>query len=224
MTKHLTRRSFVTISAVSAATGSIVFESLRNRCEAKVPESTFNNEMKKKKKRLNPETVEQFVRVAHFDFDKVKEMLEREPWLVNAVWDWGGGDFESALGAASHRGERYIALHLIDNGARPTLFTFAMLGELELVKAVLEVMPDTLHTPGPHGIPLIAHAYFGGEKSEAVVAYLESKGAKLPEKRPSREMLRKRDQGLLEKYGREREPEKLLKQHGRKLSTIEADD
>ena len=193
MTQHLSRRSFVTGSVVSAATGSIILNPSAVRCKAKPPKSTFNREMKKAKKRLDTQSVEQFVRVAHFDFDKVKQMLKAEPGLVNAVWDWGGGDFESALGAASHRGERDIALYLLDNGARPNLFTFAMLGQIDLLKSILNVMPEMIHTPGPHGIPLIAHAYFGGDEAQNVVTYLESKGAQLPSKLPSREALRKRD-------------------------------
>ncbi|HQX00881.1 MAG TPA: hypothetical protein PLQ94_02150, partial [Anaerolineales bacterium] len=48
--------------------------------------------------------VEEFVGKAHGNFDRIKEMLTQEPALVNATWDWGGGDFETALGAASHMG------------------------------------------------------------------------------------------------------------------------
>ena len=34
------------------------------------------------------------------DFSKVKQMLDEHPLLLNAAWDWGGGDFETAIGAA----------------------------------------------------------------------------------------------------------------------------
>ncbi len=27
-----------------------------------------------------------------------------QPALLNAAWDWGGGDFETALAGAAHRG------------------------------------------------------------------------------------------------------------------------
>jgi hypothetical protein len=53
---------------------------------------------------LNSELVNKFVRVAHSDLAKVKELLEQEPKLINAAWDWGGGDWETALGAAAHMG------------------------------------------------------------------------------------------------------------------------
>ena len=39
---------------------------------------------------------------AHGDLQRSKELLELQPGLLNAAWDWGGGDFETALGGASH--------------------------------------------------------------------------------------------------------------------------
>jgi len=94
--------------------------------------------------------------------------------LVNATWDWGGGDFETALGAASHMGEKDIANFLLENGARLDIFAAAMLGRLEIVQAALQAYPAALKTPGPHGIPLIVHAQQGGENAKAVLAYLQS--------------------------------------------------
>jgi hypothetical protein len=51
---------------------------------------------------LSPKTVAEFVGKAHGDLDRVQELLQEEPALVNAAWDWGGGDWETALGAAAH--------------------------------------------------------------------------------------------------------------------------
>ena len=118
--------------------------------------------------------VQEFVGVAHTDFDRVKELLAQEPALVNAVWDWGGGDFESALGAAAHMGHRPIALHLLANGARFDLYAAAMLGQLDLVRAILEAQPQLRTVPGAHGIPLLVHAQMGGEEAKAVLDYLQS--------------------------------------------------
>jgi hypothetical protein len=123
---------------------------------------------------LDAELVHTFVAVAHGDLVQVKELLEREPRLVNATWDWGGGDFETALGAAAHTGQKDIAHHLLAHGARLDIFAATMLGQLEIVEAALHAFPDALRTPGPHGIPLIAHARVGGEEAAAVLAYLES--------------------------------------------------
>ncbi len=123
---------------------------------------------------LAGEQVKAFVMAAHGDLEKVKAMLAEQPRLVNAVWDWGGGDFESALGGAAHTGHADIARYLLEKGARLDLFTAAMLGRTEVVRAVLAAFPEALHTPGPHGIPLLAHAKVGGEAAQATRAYLES--------------------------------------------------
>jgi len=123
---------------------------------------------------IAPELVNQFVLNAHKDLDRVKELLAQEPKLVNACWDWGGGDFESALGAAAHTGRREIAEFLLDNGARMDIFAAAMLGHLDVVKAAITADPRAAHAPGPHGIPLVTHAKMGGEKAAAVLEYLHS--------------------------------------------------
>ena len=48
--------------------------------------------------------VKDFVIAGHGNLEKVKEMLTAEPALINGTWDWGKGDFETALGGASHMG------------------------------------------------------------------------------------------------------------------------
>jgi len=125
---------------------------------------------------LAPELVSEFVRKAHSDLTRVKELLAAEPKLVNACWDWGGGDFETALGAAAHTGRREIAEHLLEHGARMDVFAAAMLGHLDVVRAAVEAHPQVRHAPGAHGIPLIAHAKMGGERAAAVLAYLQGLG------------------------------------------------
>ncbi|MBO7748577.1 ankyrin repeat domain-containing protein [Paenibacillus sp. MWE-103] len=122
---------------------------------------------------IAPELVQSFVGSAHGDLDRVKELLEQEPGLLNAAWDWGGGDWETALGAAAHMGRRDIALYLLGKGARLDLFAAAMLGKLEIVKALLADDPARKDALGPHGIPLIAHAQAGGEEAGSVVAFLQ---------------------------------------------------
>lgn len=58
---------------------------------------------------LDASLVEEFVRKAHGDQSRVQELLAQEPAPVNACWDWGGGDFETAIGAAAHTGRKEIA-------------------------------------------------------------------------------------------------------------------
>jgi hypothetical protein len=123
---------------------------------------------------LDPQKVEAFVANAHGDLDAVRTLLAEEPALVNAAWDWGGGDWEAALGAAAHMGRRDIALFLLDHGARLDLFAAAMLGEVEIVRATLDAFPAARNARGPHGIPLVEHARAGGEGARAVLELLES--------------------------------------------------
>jgi uncharacterized protein YndB with AHSA1/START domain len=87
---------------------------------------------------LAPEDVREFVRTAHGGFEEVRAMLDREAALVNAAWDWGGGDWETGLGAAAHMGRRDIAELLLERGARIDLFAAAMLGHVEIVRAILD--------------------------------------------------------------------------------------
>ena len=124
--------------------------------------------------RLDPDKVQAFVANAHGDLAVVRALLDEEPALVNATWDWGGGDWESGLGAAAHMGRRDIALFLLERGARLDLFAAAMLGETEIVRATLAVYPAARDALGPHGIPLVEHARAGGEEAREVLELLES--------------------------------------------------
>jgi hypothetical protein len=125
----------------------------------------------------DPATVQEVVGAAHADLARVKTLVERQPALANAAFDWGFGDWEDALGAAAHMGRRDIAEFLLSRGARPSLFAAAMLGQLDVVKAIVASNPGVQRTRGPHGIPLLAHARAGGgAAAAAVVAYLETLG------------------------------------------------
>lgn len=126
---------------------------------------------------LNKEMVATFVGAGHSKLDVVKELLDEHPTLLNAAHDWKYGDFETALGAASHVGYKELAQYLIDKGAQANIFTAALFGKMDIVKPMIESFPATLHAKGPHGFTLLHHALKGGEESEAVVEYLKSLGA-----------------------------------------------
>jgi len=132
--------------------------------------------METKPAALESTFVQEFVIAAHGNLERTQELLAQESGLINACWDWGGGDFETALGGAAHMGRKDIANVLLENGARLDLFAAAMLGKLDIVKAALESFPDAINTPGPHEIPLIAHAEAGGEEAQAVSQFLRSLG------------------------------------------------
>jgi hypothetical protein len=123
-----------------------------------------------------PALVQAMVGASHGNMARVKELVAERPALARASWDWGFGDWETALGAASHVGNREIAELLLANGAHPTIFSAAMLGQLDAVKAFVASRPGIQKTRGPHGISLLSHAKAGGSGAAAVVSYLESLG------------------------------------------------
>ena len=123
------------------------------------------------------------VGVAHFNLERLKELVDPRPELAKATWDWGFGDWESAMAAATHVGRRDIIDYLISKGAAPTLFTFALLGHYETVKAMITACPGIQKTLGPHGISLLQHAKTGLQadgvdkrNAQQLIDYLESLG------------------------------------------------
>jgi hypothetical protein len=126
---------------------------------------------------LNPDLVRDFVIAGHGNLQKVKQMFEQEPGLLNACWDWGGGDFETAIEGAGHTGSKDCANFLLAEGARMNIFCAAMLGRLDIVKGFLSAYPDLKSSKGPHGLQLMHHATKGGDDAKEVLAYLQSIGA-----------------------------------------------
>ncbi len=127
-----------------------------------------------KKPLINRALVQDFVMYGHGDLPMVKRLLEKEPALLNAAVDWGGGDWETALGGASHIGSKETALYLLERGARPDIFTLAMLGHTDALKALLALQPKLIDAKGPHGIGLHAHANMGGADAAKTLEFLQS--------------------------------------------------
>lgn len=127
-----------------------------------------------KKPQINRLLVQDFVIYAHSELDMVKKLLDREPMLLNATMDWGGGDWESGLGGASHMGRHDIVEYLLGRGARIDIFCAAMMGRLEAVKSFLTLQPALIDVRGPHGFTLHFHAQVGGPEAQPVLDYLQS--------------------------------------------------
>jgi hypothetical protein len=155
------RRQFIKTMAVSA----LVFPSL-----------SLLGQGQMKPDALKPELVKDFVIKGHSDLEGTKKLLEETPGLLNASWDWGGGDFETAMGGAGHMGRTDIAEYLISKGARMDIFVATMLGKLDIVKGIADAYPDVLNSRGPHMLSLVFHAEKGGERALAVLEFLKSKG------------------------------------------------
>lgn len=165
----ITRKNFI-LTTIAGTTGALMLPKLLTGQTA--PARPLKGDP------LDKTLVKEFVTVAHNDFDKLKTMLGETPDLLNAVHNLGGWDWEDAIGAAGHMGNRDMALFLLDKGARPTICVAAMLGELKLVKEFIKAFPHMKDAVGPHQISLVRHAKAGGEPAEKVLKYLQSVGAK----------------------------------------------
>ncbi|MEO7531852.1 MAG: hypothetical protein ABIS69_10585, partial [Sediminibacterium sp.] len=118
---------------------------------------------------------------SHFNLERLQVLVNARPELARATWDWGFGDWETAIGAASHTGRKDIVGYLLSKGARPDIFTFCMLGHYNVVRSMIESSPGIQKITGPHGISLLQHAKAGlstdnSNKAEAqkMISYLES--------------------------------------------------
>jgi hypothetical protein len=127
-----------------------------------------------KKQQINRLLVQDFVIYAHSELDMVRKLLDREPALLNATMDWGGGDWETGLGGASHMGRHDIVSYLLERGARIDIFCAAMMGQLDAVKSFLALQPHLIDAKGPHGLTLHFHAQVGDKVAEPVLDYLQS--------------------------------------------------
>ena len=125
-----------------------------------------------------PDLVKDFVVAGHKDLSKVQTMVAEHANLVHSKYDWGNGDFESAIEGAGHVGNKAIAEYLINAGSRVTLFVLATLGRTALVKPVLEAYPKLIFANGPHGFTLLHHAKLAGKDGEELYNYLQEKGLK----------------------------------------------
>ncbi|MEE8128865.1 MAG: ankyrin repeat domain-containing protein, partial [Vicinamibacterales bacterium] len=139
----LTRRTFV-----AASSAALVVPMVKVR-EATAMLQTIEGGLPASYPSHDPDLVREVVGKAHVNYDRVRELVTPRPALAKAVWDWGFGDWESALGAASHMGRPDIAQLLIEHGARPNLFTFAMLGQVDVVRATCDANPGIQRQPGP---------------------------------------------------------------------------
>lgn len=125
---------------------------------------------------LSPELVKEFVRVGHNNLPEVQRMLKEQPGLLNASWDVGNGDFETALEGAGHVGDREIAEYLLGQGARANIFVLTMLGHTAIVKGLLALCPHLLRSKGPHGLTLLHHATRGGEPAKELLDHVQGLG------------------------------------------------
>jgi hypothetical protein len=174
MRNSITRRSILQLASVVLPVGAMSLSASVSEAESTSTGTDRSMIMRDTFPAHPAELVREIVTVAHFDLQRVKELLQERPSLAGAGWDWGFGDWETPLGAASHMGNRLIAEYLISQGAPPSLFSAAMLGQFEVVKALVTAAPTAQRIRGPHSISLLAHARMGGEAARPVFDFLQS--------------------------------------------------
>jgi len=95
----------------------------------------------------------------HGNFNRVKELVEADPSLVEAMNAVDAGQMdETPQGAAAHTHSRRILEYLRDKGVRVDIFMSAALGDAGRVGEMLKNDSALAAARGAHGIPLIAHA------------------------------------------------------------------
>ena len=173
MPNHWTRRAFAGSAVTGAFLGLTPATASSHRKEEAQPSAASVHDTFPAQ---DPALVRQVVGASHGNIEVVRSLVEASPALAKASWDWGFGDWESAVGAAAHTGRRAIAEILLANGARPNIFSAAMMGHLDVVVAMIEAQPGLQSAWGPHGINLMRHARAGREHAAKVVTYLEQVG------------------------------------------------
>lgn len=116
--------------------------------------------------------INQFVTVAHFDFEKVKHLQKLCPTLImtRATWD------ELAIEAAAHMGLTPMAQFLADLGAPVSTCTATLVGEQALVKRLVSQDAGCIRERGAHDIALLAYTAMGNQHVE-IAEFLLGAGA-----------------------------------------------
>lgn len=112
---------------------------------------------------LDRSIVEQCVGSAHGDLDKVRELVERHPDVVDARAAWD----ETPVEAATQMGRKDIIEYLLGRGAPLDLFTACVLGRRDLVEAELARDASRARAHGVHGLPTLYFAAIGGQREIA---------------------------------------------------------
>jgi ankyrin repeat protein len=114
--------------------------------------------------------INEFVTIAHRDFEKVKQMYKLCPTLLmtRATWD------ELAIEAAAHMGLAPMAQFLADAGSTVSTCTATLVGAGDLVKRLVREDSGCLRERGAHDIALLAYTAWGNQQPEIAEFLLKS--------------------------------------------------
>ena len=127
-------------------------------------------------KELTQDYIREFILAGHGNLAKVQAMLNDDPRLLNVMFEeWK----ETALGAASHVGNRPIAEYLLQQGAPMNICTAAMLGDKATVARFLQDDRAQATATGAHDLTVLYHTAISGntEIADLLVQYGGGEGA-----------------------------------------------
>lgn len=139
-----------------------------------VPTMAMSHGKRAIKELFDQQEISEFVSAAHKSLEDTQKIIEAKPLLLNCTSQLAKGDFETAIGGASHMGRKDIADFLVSKGARLDIFNYTFLGYDDFVRKLITDHPHLLNAPGPHGFTLLHHAEVGERKELA--AWLQEKG------------------------------------------------
>jgi hypothetical protein len=111
-----------------------------------------------------------FVTLAHFNFDRVKELAAATPALLDTRASWD----ETAIEAASHMGLRPMAEWLAERGAAVSTCTAVLLGNAALVKGAIAADRLVVNERGAHDIAILGYTAYAREQAEIAGMLLEA--------------------------------------------------
>jgi ankyrin repeat protein len=116
--------------------------------------------------------INEFVRLSHFDVERVKHLLKLAPGLLaaRATWD------ELAIEAASHVGLTPLARFLADAGSPVSTCTATLLGLRDRVESLVKSDAACVRERGAHDLPLMSYTAYGEQHAE-IADYLLRAGA-----------------------------------------------
>jgi ankyrin repeat protein len=123
--------------------------------------------------------VDECVGSAHGDLDRVRQLVELHPGIVNARASWN----ETPVEAATQLGRRDIIEYLLDRGAPLDIFTACVLGRADVVADELARDPSLAVARGVHELPPLYFAAIGAQP--AIAKLLLAAGAEVSQATPA---------------------------------------
>ena len=115
-------------------------------------------------------TINPFVTLAHFNFEKVKELLSATPALLDTRASWD----ETAIEAASHTGQLQMAQWLSERGSAVSTCTAVLLGNEALVKQAIASDRLVVNERGAHDIAILAYTAYAKEQADIAEVLLKA--------------------------------------------------